>query len=161
MTFEREGSTLRIGLSPTGGAMNWHLRSDAPGTKTDKGSQIGLLLPLPEIELGDSLHESALAGSRTSQFRILHEAWSSNKVVITAEGLAGTSGNLPVLRHKLVRVHPAGVADGLSAEADDSHPGVSLSGIDTAFRDPNLPLALEFHFPPGEGWKTITVTLTW
>jgi hypothetical protein len=33
--------------------------------------------------------------------------------------------------------------------------------IDTAHRDPNLPILMTPQLPPGEGWKTITVTLTW
>ena len=28
-------------------------------------------------------------------------------------------------------------------------------------RDLNFPMGLFLHFPPGTGWKTITVTLTW
>jgi hypothetical protein len=30
-----------------------------------------------------------------------------------------------------------------------------------AFKDPKAPLLLFLDFPPGEGWKSITVTLTW
>src|SRR5262249_31056724 len=63
ITFEREGAMLRIGLSPTKEAMNWQLHSDVPGTRTDKENQIGLLLPLPVIELGDPLHHTAMPGA--------------------------------------------------------------------------------------------------
>ena len=159
ITFEREGSMLRVGLSPTKEAMNWRLRSDVLGTMADRENQIGLILPLPLVELGNA-HQSALPGSRTSAFRIVHEEWGPNKVTIAAEGLAGSRADIPVRRHKLVqmRLHAGG---GLPHVADDEHPGVNLSGVDTAFHDPNLPIAMNFYFPPGEGWKTITVTLTW
>jgi len=159
ITFGREGSSLRVGISPTKEAVNWRLRSDVLGARPDKGNQIGLILPLPLIELGNG-RQGALPGSRTSAFRILHEEWGSNEVTITAQGLAGSRADIPVRRHKLVqmRLHVEG---GLSNMADDQHSGVNLTGIDTAFRDFNLPLGLNFYFPPGEGWKTITVTLTW
>jgi glycogen debranching enzyme len=160
LTFEREGSRLRIGLSPTPGFKEeWHLRSDAPGTISDEGNQFGLILPVPVVEFVNA-RQTAVLGSRTSEFRILHEQWSGNSVAITAEGLAGSRSDVAIRRHKLVPIHLR-VDGGLSSDADDQHPGVGLSGIDTAFRDPNLPLGLNFHFPPGDGWKTITVTLTW
>jgi hypothetical protein len=28
-------------------------------------------------------------------------------------------------------------------------------------QDAAVPILLTVHFPPGEGWKTVTVTLTW
>jgi hypothetical protein len=90
----------------------------------------------------------------------VHETWGVNKIDLTVEGMAGTEAYCAVRRHKPVNLRPH-VADGLSSEADKTHPGVALSGIDTAFRDLKLPLLMTFHFPPGEGWKIITVTLTW
>ena len=112
------------------------------------------------MEIGDAEHQSPIPGARTARFRVLSEEWGTNQVKLAVEGLAGTVGDLKVRRHKLVKMKLE-VADGLSNDADQDHPGASLSAIDTAFRDMNLPFALEFHFPPGEGWKTVTVTLTW
>jgi len=159
ITFEREGGIMRLDLSPAKEGENWHLRSDVPGSKTDKENQIGMILPLPPVELGNA-NESQRPGSRTSDFRIVHQESGPNQITITAEGLAGSRADLPVRRHKLVQIR-LHAESGLANDADDKHPGVNLTGIDTAFRDPNLPLALNFIFPPGEGWKTITVTLTW
>jgi len=53
------------------------------------------------------------------------------------------------------------VSDSLSNQADRDHPGVSLSALDTFQFDAKVPFMMEFYFPPSEGWKTITVTLTW
>jgi len=36
-----------------------------------------------------------------------------------------------------------------------------ISYVDSALESPTVPMQLGFHFPEGEGWKTITVTLTW
>jgi hypothetical protein len=88
------------------------------------------------------------------------EAWGTNKVTITAEGLAGSVADFAVRRHKLVKMRME-VGGGLSNEADDEHPGVSLSATGTFLYEVNVPFTMEFRFPPGEGWKTIIVTLTW
>ena len=160
LTFEREGATLRVGLSTTPGFKEeWHLRSDVPGTKTDKGNQVGLFLPLPVVAIGNA-NTSPLPGARTTEFRIIHEGWESNKITITAQGQAGSHADILVKRNKLVRIQ-VHVDGGLSNEADAEHPGASVIGTDTAFSDYKQPLGLNFYFPPGEGRKTITVTLTW
>jgi hypothetical protein len=159
LMFEHEASGLRVSMSQWG-VRDWVLRTDVPGFKVDKMGTDALILPLPVVEIGDIEHVPATPGARTSQPRVVTETWGVNKVDLTVEGIAGTEANCAVRRHKLVKLRPH-VADGLSSEADETHPGVSLSGIDTAFRDANLPLAMSFYFPPGEGWKTITFTLTW
>jgi hypothetical protein len=38
---------------------------------------------------------------------------------------------------------------------------VILNGTETFMTDRLAPEEMDVHFPPGEGWKTITVTLTW
>jgi glycogen debranching enzyme len=160
LVFEREGAMLRVGLSTTTGFKDeWHLRSDVPGTKIDRGNQVGLLLPLPVVELGNP-NRFPPPGARTTEFRILHEESGPNKVTITAQAQAGSHADILVKRHKLVRIH-VHVDGGLSNDTGAEHPGANVTGIDAAFSDFKQPLGLNFYFPPGEGWKLITVPLTW
>ena len=157
--FRRDGENLRFNIS---GKLehDWRLRSDAPGARVDKDQDNGLIVPLPAVELGDANPDSPLPGARTSKFRVVSEAWEANKVTITAEGLAGSTANFAVRRHKFVKMRME-VGGGLSNQADGDHPGVSLSATDAFLRDVNVPFMMQFHFPPGDGWKTITATLTW
>jgi glycogen debranching enzyme len=158
LTFERDGDSLHVGLSS--GPQGWRVRSDVPGTKADKGQEGDLILPLPTIELGNPLVESPTPGSRTTNSRVVSEKWEANRVTLIAEGQAGSIAHLPVKRHKLVKMKLE-VPGGLSNVADNDIPGVGLVAIDTAFSDASLPFDMLFHFPPGTGWQTITVTLTW
>jgi len=176
--FTRNGDCLEVHLSPTAGD-EWHLRSDLPGAdfgpletalsrKLRISPQKGLRIPLPVLEVDEtpgSLNvienvrvvqplEQPLPGARTSKFRLLHSESADHKLVLTAEGLAGSSGIVTLFRHghivPKVQTEPAGA------------PGASISfrGCDAdPYACASLPLILSF--PPGEGWKTITVTLTW
>ena len=67
---------------------------------------------------------------------------------------------LRLIRNKLIdiKVTPE---DGVSQSPKGDEAYVRAWAIDTAHRDPQIPIDVIFHFPPGEGWKTITVTLTW
>jgi glycogen debranching enzyme len=161
LVFRRESGLLHAGLKAVSkGAADWHMRSDMAGSRPDKDKENSIIIPLSAVELGDPVHDAPAPGSRTGRFRILSEEWGASKVTLIVEGMAGSAADIPVRRHKLVQMK-IDVSDHLSNQADEDHPGVALSAIDTAFRDPNLPFAMEFHFPPGEGWKTMTVTLTW
>jgi hypothetical protein len=80
---------------------------------------------------------------------VLHEEYAERKLTLIVEGLAGTVAQFPLFDHSFKsRVHAEG-AD-LSAPAARSGPDAS----------PTAQIATA-HFPPGEGWQTITVTLTW
>jgi glycogen debranching enzyme len=161
LVFRRDAAGLRADLSPAAGALTgWHLRSDAVGAKPDKNDENNIVIPLPIVELGDPNNDAAEPGARTQRFRILSTQWGTNKISLAVEGIAGSVAVIDVRRHKLVKMK-IDVADHLSNKADQDQPGVSLSAADTAFRDPNLPFAMTFYFPPGEGWKTMNVTLSW
>ncbi|MDR3741779.1 MAG: hypothetical protein P4L40_22395 [Terracidiphilus sp.] len=160
VVFTRDGANLRVGLSPLHSVKGWQLHSDIPGARIDKGEQFGLVLPLPFVELGEPAREVPVPGARESAFRILDEKWSGSGVTLTVEGMAGSTASLPVYRHKLVKL--ALQVDGdLSNMADDNHPGVVLRAIDTAWLNASQPIGLFFHFPPGTGFQTLTITLTW
>ncbi|MGB8259627.1 MAG: hypothetical protein WCE75_04725 [Terracidiphilus sp.] len=175
----RKGDRLEVYLYPTQGDA-WKLRSDLPGASfgalesgqipglPKKDAHEGLRIPLPALEvdlsIGD-LHpiESVevvqptvppAPGAQTEKFRILRAEYGEHKVVLTAEGLAGTSGIVTLTPHghfvPVAKTEPAGAPDAsISFRACDSDP----------YSCRTLPLVLQF--PAGEGWKTITVTLSW
>lgn len=160
VVFSRDGASLHINLSPAHAIDGWHLRSDLPGAQAEKGVPFGLVLPLPLVEIGEPAHDVPVPGARASAFRVLDEKWETNKVTLTVEGLAGSTASLPVYRHKPVKLGLQ-TSGGLSNVADINHPTSDFSTSDTAWRDASMPFALSFHFPPGSGWTTMTVTLTW
>jgi hypothetical protein len=128
----------------------------------------GLRIPAPELEVDFSPHglnpiesvhvllpvQPPLPGARTSKFRFLDAKYGNHKLVLTAEGLAGSTGIVSLIRHghfvPKAQTEPSTAPDAsISFRACDANPHACTS----------LPLIL--NFPPGEGWKTITVTLSW
>ncbi len=88
-------------------------------------------------------------GDRTQSMRVIHEEYGERKLTLILEGFAGSEAQLPFLVHPLrTSVHAEG-AD-LSTPSARTGPDATLA-----------PQIATVHFPPGEGWKTITVTLTW
>ena len=55
------------------------------------------------------------------------------------------------------------VSGGLSNQAKDGEPGALLVslGLGDPVNAPPYASQLHLSFPPGEGWKPITVTLAW
>ena len=181
--FTRESNQMEVYLSPTEGD-EWRLHSDQPGATfgpLDKAlakklritPQEGLRIPQPALEVDGSawpymatvteagalMNTPPLPGARTSRFRILYSDYSDNKVILTAEGLADSDGVVSIIRrgHFLPKVQTDPPSD---PAADRQFANLSYRGCDA---DPYACkwMPLLFHFPPGEGWKTITVTLTW
>jgi hypothetical protein len=135
--------------------------------------QQGLRIPVPELEVEYSLEgmnviESVeavlparppLPGARTSKFRFLQAEYGDRKLVLRTEGLAGSNAIVSLVRHghfvPKVQAEPNAAPDSQSQFAS-----ISFRNCDAdPYACTSLPLILEF--PPGEGWKTITVTLTW
>ena len=157
----------------------WLLRSDLWGatngpinveiTKNIRVSpDTGLRIPLPALEIDCSLGKLSpvedveavspdrppFPGARTDKFRIIHAEYSAHRLVLTAEGLAGTTGITRIYRNS----HVVPKAQAEPASANDA--SISFSECDAnPYACSSLPLIL--NFPPGDGWKTITVTLTW
>ncbi|MGA8089274.1 MAG: hypothetical protein WCA10_18520 [Terracidiphilus sp.] len=181
--FKRRNSQLEIYMSPTKGD-EWHLRSDLPGATVGAiGKDVakmlrmtpetGLRIPLPLIEVDESAGEYAqnaidsvpllnkppLPGASARRIRLLHSEYSEHELVLTAEGLADSVGLVTLIRHghidPKVETNPTA-----PQEAGQQYANISHRECDADFYAcKELPLIL--HFPPGEGWKTITVTLTW
>ncbi len=176
--FTKKMDQLEIYIIPTGGD-EWHLRSDLPGATFGPLDKVlskkmrmtpheGLRIPVPGLEVEYSLGNlnliervesvlpgrPTLPGARTSKFRFLHTEYGDHKLALVAEGLAGSTGIVSLLRHghfvPKAQTEPNTAPDAsVSFRACDADPYACTS----------LPLLLQF--PPGDGWKTITVTLTW
>jgi len=177
--FTKKDGTLDVFLNSSDGN-KWHLRSDEPGAsfaalessrlpgKLKKIVQEGLRIPLSPLEADQSAGNLTLIeavkqaepleppspGARTSKFRFLHADYGDHKLVLTAEGVAGSAGIVTLFRNghfvPKVQTEPADPLDAsISFRACDADPYACTS----------LPLILKF--PEGEGWKTITVTLSW
>lgn len=183
LSFARNNDQLEIYLSQTN-AGAWHLRSDLPGAtagpldkkdakKVHIAARTGLRVPLPAIEVDETagpyaasatesvslLNKPPLPGARTSRFRILSSNYSQHNLVIAAEGPAGSEGLVTLIRHG--RIDPkVSTSPAASAAEERQYATISHRECDA---DPYAckALLLTFDFPPGEGWKTITVTLTW
>jgi hypothetical protein len=177
--FHRVGERLEVYLSPKEND-GWHLKSDlsgatagvmenGPAAKKLKESPLqGIRIPLPQLEVDESggadaelvtnssalMNNPPLPGARTSRFRIIRSENGDHKLVLTAEGLAGSEGLLALIRHG--RFIPKVETDpGATANAN-----ISFRGCDAdPYACTELPLILSF--PPGDGWKVITATLTW
>jgi hypothetical protein len=143
------------------------LKSDEAGAKAidEANGEIRLLIPLPALEVDQPLPVQfewvrnaaarpitpPLPGAATQRFRIVREEHFDHKLVLEIEGPAGGYGEFSLLRHgsfmpKFSVVPPSDVRLGM---------------IDSGLHDPSLPISLDLHFLPGEGWRTTTVTLTW
>jgi glycogen debranching enzyme len=177
--FTKKGGTLEVHLDSTADG-GWRLRTDLSGAtpaplesmrppKKSKDSRPdGLRIPLPALELDESAGgldviesvsdtqplEPPMPGARTSRFRFLRSVSGEHSLVLTAEGLAGSTGIVTLFRHG----HFIPKVQTESAAAPDA--SISFRGCDAEpYACASLPLILQF--PSGEGWKTVTVTLAW
>ncbi len=184
--FYRRGDHLEVYMSPTQGHA-WHLHSDIRGAtlgplvgevdrklakKFRLEPQEGLRIPTPalDVDLASTLglseaaaayspSQPALPGARPEKFRVIQSAYGDRSLKLTLEGIAGSVG--------IVRLTRQGQF--LPKVQTDPSPGSGKSEqyASISFREcdakpeacSSYPLVL--HFPEGEGWKTITVTLVW
>jgi glycogen debranching enzyme len=163
LVFTRTEDVLRVNFDDrehTG----WKLRSDLAGASVHKDPRNSngweLSIPLPEVDIDADSSSPVQPGARTSEFRVLSQVYGVRRIDLTVEGMAGSEGNLVVLRQKLVQPGlklPEGVVEGIDRE----HASVNLTFPDRAHEDGKSAGNLEFHFAPGNGWQTITVTVTW
>jgi glycogen debranching enzyme len=156
-----EGEFLRVSLRESG-VDGWSLRTGFPDAKRDKAQAADLLLPLEPVQVSLTQSSTILPGSRTEKPRILRENWLKRSLTLSIEGPAGSSASY-LLTHKDSKHLALGVSDGLSNHAEGRLPGALLVslGMGDPVITPDSGSALLINFPPGEGWKTIMVTLTW
>jgi glycogen debranching enzyme len=120
-------------------------------TTTAGAKQIGnerLEIPRPPVEV-ESAFTAPLPGARSQSVRVLNETYEDHRLELTLEGLAGSDVHIPYsVNDPRIKLAASG------AELPDP------SGAHRAYAAYALP-ELIAHFPPGTGFQTITVTLTW
>jgi hypothetical protein len=171
--FRVIGNQLRVNLT-TLGSGGWRVRSDIAGTKSAKvEGEPELNIPLPLLDIDQQLTRIAASiskdeplpdrpptpGSRTSRLRVLRSQYGERSLTLVVEGLAGSQNELGLVRRGPIvpKIEQVSASDGEPASG-----AATLGAFDVyAFQNPTAPSMLIFNFPPGDGWKTITVTLTW
>jgi hypothetical protein len=159
--FNRNGDTMTVELSADPKLRDWKIRSDIPGSKpeTDNGME-GVRIPLPPVGIAQHLG-SSLPGSRTQTARIVSEKWESNRASLVFEGMAGTETSFEIVRSRYLPHLKFQSPENKGMNSNDTeHLAEYVTMIDDG-RDLKFPMVLFLHFPPGEGWKTITVTFSW
>ena len=165
LAFTRNASILEVcpyvGLGP-----GWQMRSDLPGassgvvkkwkatSSTGVKPCTGLRIPLRDIEMGAPVEDPIRPGERTSHARVISEQWSTNEVKLVFEGEANDESGFIVGQNRPLPNLKLTCPENEGAGQEHEKLAAWFSRRD----DPKL---LWLHFPPGEGWKTITVTLTW
>jgi hypothetical protein len=122
------------------------LRSTLSGSKPLPDNGLGILTH--PIEVGPFFRKP-IPGDRTQSVRVLSEEYGERKLTLILEGPASTQGQFPLF------VHPPRTtvrAEGAELALPEGH-----GGTDTT----STPQIATVNFPAGEGWKTVTVTLTW
>jgi len=170
------GGNLDIDIRRTGDGLIVHLVDD--GNAVDERAVLGhhwnmtsdqdfamdkytnMEIHLPEVEVGDFDHDLTQPGARTSRARVISEERKPNQLTLTVEGMAGSEIRCPVYRRKPVKVK-AEVEEHFGDPAKATHAAITLSDPAASLRDPKPPLLMTYHFPAGEGWKTMKVTLCW
>ena len=135
-------NTILAWIKPTDSGVS--LRHDGSEVRGDRGISIAL----HPVEVAP-LSSAPLPGDRTQSLRILNEDYGERRLTLTCEGLSGTEARLPlVLTAANLKLRAAGAE--LQSATGEKNPASPGDGAVVVVR-----------FPPGEGWKTITVTLTW
>ena len=148
LLFSRSAATTKVKLRQQAGGtigLRYAFGCSTPGHAECMVPGDTLTFVHPQVEI-DSVSPIPTPGDPTEGLRVLGERYGDRpaRLTLTLQGRAATEAQLPlVIDGPATNLH----ADGATLVTGDdgrSHPP-----------------ALQVHFPPGEGWKTITVTLTW
>src|ERR1700739_1630789 len=158
LTFNKERDYWQVYLG--GQSINgWRVRTDTPFNRTEPKMRIpGVRVPIPPVQLAESV-EPAKPGSRTEHPRVLHEEWEANRGTITFEGLAGSRTEFDLVG--IDKVPHLKVDSPENMGRDSLRLNEHLAVYELPCKVPCEGTGLALHFPEGEGWKTMTVTLTW
>jgi glycogen debranching enzyme len=163
LTFDRNGAVLEVALTDAHHT-GFRLRSDLPGaTSAEVGSgSAGLRIPLAPLALFAPFH-APLPGARTESPRVISESWEPTRATLLVEGQAGSTATFTILRRSLLPHLKADTPQDRNVDsADTAHRAIFISSTDdSAQTDPGVPLELTIHFPPGSGFQTLPITLTW
>jgi glycogen debranching enzyme len=121
-----------------------HLRSEHAGTKSTQKDRVSI--PDRSVDVG-TIFQEPNPGDRTQSARVLRAEYGDRKLTIILEGREGSIAELPIV----VRT-PKTTVKVEGAELSAPVPHINLAPASQT---------ATVHFPHGEGWKTVTVTLTW
>lgn len=162
---EKDGKLL---VTFTGRTMSdWHFRSEVIGAVSVEGVMAksgnywrlpSVSIPLPAVEVALPNPETAVPGSRTSGARVVKQEFGDHKLIVTLEGIAGTSAKFLLAHHVVVNPSVTALSSPTLLDDEARNNAVLLTGTGP---DRLASEEMDVHFPGGEGWKTITVTLSW
>ncbi|MGA9586114.1 MAG: hypothetical protein WBQ95_12345 [Terracidiphilus sp.] len=136
------GELLIRAKTPAGSGIKLH--SALSGTKPLPDN--GLSIPTHPVEV-DPFLRMPIPGDRTQSMRVLSAEYGERKLTLILEGQANSKAQFPVFVH----------TPKTAVHAEGAELGVPGARSDTA----SAPQIAMVNFPAGEGWKTVTVTLTW
>jgi glycogen debranching enzyme len=134
LEFTRTKDIVAVSLKQTAQS-GIKLTNGEPGARASADSQ--LTIRDHAVQIGPIV-QPLIPGNRTQSPRVIREQYEERKLTFTIEGQAGSEAQLPLI---------------LAAPT----PKLRATGADLAANSSSLAI----HFPPGQGWQTITVTLTW
>ncbi len=145
LTFLQSKGELTVSFAAPS-APGVKLASTQPGTKSLPNQSI--TIPRPVVAVVPFFRKPS-PGDRTRSIRVLNEAYTQRQLLLTLEGPAGAQLEIPLV---LSAPAPKLRVDGADLHAQ---PPDSEAGSQARFP------AISVQFPFGEGWKTMTVTLSW
>ena len=161
--FTREADQMTVELNIRGPKVReWTVRSDLPGAKSGQTENgfMGVRIPLQPVSLSQN-PVPPLPGARTTEVRVVSEKWEPNRATVVFEGKAGDQASFGIVRTRyLARLKFESPQNKGIDPSNTEHLAEYVTEIDGG-RDLGFPMGLFLHFPPGEDWQTITVTLTW
>jgi glycogen debranching enzyme len=145
LSFVRANSEVVI-RAKTSAESGIKLRSTLSGTKALPDNRLSI--PTHPVEVGPFFRKP-IPGDRTQAPRVLSEEYGERKLTLIFEGSANSQGQFPLFVH----------TPRTTVRAERAKLGVpeAHSGTDAI----SAPQIATVNFPPGEGWKTVTVTFTW
>jgi hypothetical protein len=162
LSFDRNGSVLEVTLSDNHHT-GFRLHSDLPAATSAElpNGSLGIRIPLPLLEISTPF-TPPLPGARTENPRIVSETWAPASATLVFEGKAGATATYEILRRSLLPHLKVDCPQNKVLDpADTTHRAASITMDEAGDRDPSVPITLALHFPQGESWQTLTVTLTW
>jgi glycogen debranching enzyme len=143
LKYEREGQSLAVGIENVSGPAV-RLASNARGARV-AADGLSVAFTLPPVEIAVP-HGLPLPGARTSQMKVLEEAWDAHSLTLTLEADEGAAVTLKVRRNapKLLLHAEGGTL--VAAGHDAAGPGLD---------------SLDVNFPSGRGYQQKTVILRW
>lgn len=137
LAFTRSKAEITVSLQAPA-ASGIKLITTTPAARPLPGGSLGF--PRHPVEVATCFQPPSPA-SRTRSLRVVREQYASRQLRLTLQAPAGTEAQLPLfLADPNLKLH----ADGASLAAPTpSKPEIGL------------------QFPAGDGWKTLTVTLSW